>query len=740
MCASATAVGDVNSTTSCGEETETSPGFRAFMPDCRAYELVSPPYIGGQIPYGESTLSTIGIPDISANGEHLLSIVFAGFAETGNEEAEGFEYGAIYEFSRTPTGWRAEALDPPSSEYPRSQIVFTSADFSRSLWKVYIPQHSGEVIVQPIVNSATLAIREPAGQGKGRFALVGPVAAPGHEPEGPAAGEPVGTSGASADLSHVLLSVKAIGKQLWPGDTTQPGGKSLYEYSGTGEREPTLVGVKNDGPLEGTSYVNEDAELVSQCGTIAGSEEIHNAQNAISADGETVYFTALPCSGGPLVKELYARVGGSRTVAISEPSATDCAACKTTEAAQEAAPEGAIFQGASEDGTKVFFTTNQELLPGAKGNGLYEYDFDAPAGKRVALLASEVSAVAAVSNDGARVYFQSTGELTKTPNSNGETAVLGSEDLYSSDTATLGAAEAGPVFVAGEPNGPVDITRDGQFAVFESASQLTGPEDTSTVDQLFEYDALTGAVVRVSVGQSSATGYECPATKTIEEGYDCDGNTHEYAPTMIPPPSYGGNVPPAEATSQQSVSEDGTVVFASDDALTPGSVAGGPIMNVYEYRAGDVYLISPGNETTSIPRSEGTIRFAGIDESGKDIFFRTASSLVPQDTDTQASFYDAREGGGFPGPISAPSCAGETCQGPLTPAPLFSSPASNTLTASGNLAPPVEPRPAVKPAAKPKAKSCKKGYVKKKGKCVKAPKSKKGKKASRASNARRTSR
>ena len=153
------------------------------------------------------------------------------------------------------------------------------------------------------------------------------------------------------------------------------------------------MGVRNSGPLEGSPHVNEGAVLISQCG-IAG--------NAISGSGETVFFTAHAANQGPeskhcnsagegvgpAVNEVYARVAASQTVDISEPSmgpGGDCANC------DESDPKAAVYQGSSEDGSKVFFTTEQTLLPGAVGDSLYEYDFDAPVGERVRLLAPEVN-------------------------------------------------------------------------------------------------------------------------------------------------------------------------------------------------------------------------------------------------------------------------------------------------------------------------------------------------------------
>jgi len=694
--------GDADSA-GCPAETEASPGFRALMPDCRAYELVSPPYEDGQIVLGVAGEP----PQMSADGEHLLGRDLAGFAETENLEQTGFQFGAIYEFSRTAAGWTAEALDPPASEYPRRRFVFAAADLSESLWEVYAVPHPGEELGFPLSNEATFAVREPVGNGKGRFRLVGPVAAPGHERSEET--DTFGAVGASGDLAHIFFNVKPEDKQLWPGDSTQEG-DSLYEYQAAGAGEPVLVGVGNEGSLteearrDGKPHVNEVAELVSRCGIVLGSQGVATTHNAIAANGETVYFTALHgMCATPVVNELYARVDGSRTVDVSEPSPQDCAACNT------AGRKEAVFQGASEDGSKAFFTTEQGLLAGATGTGLYEYDQQAPEGERTILLASEVEGVVAISQDGARVYFESPAVLTGGANKNGEQAQLGAHNLYVYDT------EAGrTAFVVHEPSvafvteeeiaTPADTTRDGQFLLFLSADRVADTNDSSTVPQLFEYDADTEAIARVSVGQTSSQGYECEATGMVEAGYDCDGNTATALdkPLIVKNGAFRQEVSPTAATSNLSLTSSGMVVFMSRDALTPGSVAGGE--NVYEYRGGQVYLISPGDEAVPIPQSEvaGESRLLGVDESGRDIIFTSTDSLVPQDGDTQSDWYDAREDGGFPLPSTSPGCAGDTCQGaPSAPPQAPAVPASLSVQSPGSLPPqPLHVPVAAKPATR----------------------------------------
>ena len=785
-CASVLAAGDANRE-SCSEfpATEASPGFRGYLPDCRAYEMVTPPYEAGQPAEGIA----FSPPPVSANGEHLLGLDFAGFAGTENLEQGVFEYGAIYEFSRTPSGWRTESLEPPASLAARRRFRAGSADLSRSLWELVIQAKEGEEV--PGINidgneAYTFAVREVASGGQARFTVVGPSDSP------TAPGEPneLRFQGASNDLGHILFDVEpGNARQFWPGDKTRAGDKSLYEYVGTGNHEPMLVGVKNTGPLEGTTHLNEHAELVSECGTILGSSG-DSAYNAVSAEGTVVYFTALACEGNPAVNELYARISGSETVAISEPSETDCKPCDTS------GRKSATFEGASQDGLKVFFLSEQALLPGATGENLYMYDLNAEAGKRVVLVSPEAAGVARISEDGSYVYFVAKGVLTTAPNGNNDKAEEGGYNLYADDTnaervslvATLVTkgevaeiedgvkdALAEPVEQEGKEqeakcleehpgNGgtktqiekeqderdlcdeeakeaeekelnskkfradisegvtmqiqkktgattedkdrPFEATPDGQFMVFMSARDLTGAEDTSTVDQIFEYDAQTGTLVRVSAGQKGS--YLCPSTGKIEGGYNCDGNTTsgDEAPTMLLS-EYANTTQPTAATSALSVSEDGRVFFRSEDALTPQAVQGsesvygvvGRHENVYEYAEGNVYLISPGDEAHPLDAGAG-YRLLGTDESGNDVFFFTSDGLVPQDTDTQASWYDARVGGGFPPPMSPSGCAGEACQGPLSATPFVSSASGSATQTAGENMPPVVSKAVVKPALK----------------------------------------
>jgi hypothetical protein len=732
LCGVAGAVGDAN-VSSCPSVSEGSPGFRGFLPDCRAYELVSPSYGAGALAAGVKNHA----PWMSPDGEGLLAISFGGFGQTEELKQEGSEeLGAVYEFSRTAAGWTAEPQDPSAALYPfHAQEAWGAGELNRSVWKVPGPVSPGEEpeLYWFRLNEGEYVLRE----GRGQFVPVGPITAPGHETNGRQSSSFV--QGVSGDVAHVVFSVAGEDRQLWSGDGTVSG-RSLYEYVGTGNSEPVLVGVRNSGaaPWRAGVHRNEGAELVSECGTeYAG----------MSVSGERVFFTALAAKTevaghlfceehegvgvgvGPAANEVYARVGGVRTVAISSPSKEDCAACDT-----EGPPEPATFTGASEDGSRVFFASEAQLFAGANGEAgqnLYEYNFAGPAGGRVRFVAPDVTPVvtkgvareervADVTADGGRVYFESTVALTGVAaNGNGETAEKALEHGASVLLYVYDSESGGLSFVAGarkvpepagfftlfepEPFKALGPTRDGGFLVFETATDLEGTGDTSSVPQVFEYEAATGRVVRVSIGQRSPDGFECASTGTIEEGYDCEGNTsiEEDAP-RVTEPSLSAIAPDTrDELTVNSVAADGRVVFSSELALAPGAVPGerfynpesGSLQatreNVYEYRAGQVYLISPGDEAkpAHFQNAEAQTRLFGIDESGRDVFFESADRLVPQDTDTQGSWYDAREGGGFPAPTANSECSGEACQGSGPVAPVLAPPESESVSGGENVPP-----------------------------------------------------
>jgi hypothetical protein len=757
------------------------------LPDCRAYELVSPVSKNGW-----------SVRLRHANGQRMTVATLGSFGGGDQVTLEN-----IFSIERTAQGWRTSPLAEPLGLVTTSAVnpVAESEDLTKGLFeeRPQLPASSAERNLY----TWTLPNGSPT--------EVGPALSRAVLDAAPAGEEGFITQQPSVSAEHVLFSIEGPGLNgpadlLWPGDSTVSNGGSLlgfwslYEYSGVGNSEPRLVGVSNAGPLTN----DREAQLISQCGTSLGfpreghfyadiDSRLGESYNAIAGHaGEIsrVFFTAAATEGkngdtcneagegsGPRVDELYARVDASETVAISEPLLTvpgrECTGvCREDENEKAGHRRSAgIFQGTSEDGSKVFFLTEQPLVDSDRDNGtdLYEAEIGEEAGhQQVTRLvqvshdpnlgeAAEVQGVARVSEDGSHVYFVAAGRLTNRPRGgtcmselgeaelkeeqtatkeeeHGEVpgeggrcrAKKGADNLYIYDTETGHLAFIGDLCSGAEVSGnrssrncpndlnseppakeglndladwqqedvrPVDATPDGRFLAFTSTADLL-PSDTSTVAQVFEYEAETESLVRVSIGQN---------------GFNDNGNVTVRADeASIAYPKYA----PSQNAAPQltSISDDGSIViFQSADALAPGVLEGST--NVYEYEHGVVSLISDGQDRSVSEEGHPSTLLLGMDGSGQDIFFTTADQLVALDGDTQEDIYDAREYGGFPPPSARATCEGDGCQGALSPMPSFlpfasaNQPAGENVTESGteNTAQKTGPKAKKKTGAKAKS-------------------------------------
>jgi hypothetical protein len=619
---------------------------------------------------------------IAAGGSRVVAGSLQCFA--GAESCQGVREttGSPYAFTRTAGGWVASSLAPSAKQFPIQTWGKYNAEQGTALFSAPTPPTGQDDFY--------------ARQFDGSVVDIGPLSPPENGPGVTTAEDTFGTvSSETSDLSHIVFQQRPS-----PWSVGAAKNASVYEYVGTGNAAPTVVGVS--GPLGSTSPISACSTEFG--GTLNGLG--HNPQGGLSADGRTAYFTASPDVVGcpastpaPPVAELYARIDGgepdAHTVSISEPQALAGGEpdeeCKNTECQQDierpANPgitnpnwRDGNFLAGSTDGSRVFFTSTERLTDaagqdpstidtafsqgcakttGANGCNLYLYDLNRPAGHRLLDLSAgdssgggpQVQGVLAISSDGSHVYFVAKGVLSAAANARGLSAQAGGENLYVSDgqdvtfIAQLPETAQEANTWLGSPGGSANVTPDGRFLVFTSRSPLTS--DVTRTDgarQVYRYDSQTGELIRVSTGQA---------------GFNDNGNGGFGDAFIVAGTSTSIQAGPMR--TDPTMSDDGSFVFfESAIALTPHALNDVPIgeqegqtryaENVYEYHEGRVSLISDGHDTSvegpeacTVPvrRSSATC-LLGSDASGHNVFFTTADPLVPSDTDTQLDIYDAR--------------------------------------------------------------------------------------------------
>ena len=206
---SALATGDMTNA-SCPNENLV--GFSPQLPDCRAYEMVTPPYKEG---YPMLALSD------AANGEIAIFSSFAALAGLEGSGEAPLEPN-LYEDQRTSGGWEIAPIAAPLSKFIGQIPISYEAEHGSTLWKQHRPEQSA--------HRRDLYLRSRDGV----YSLIGPLSVTPEtsgeeasdviEPVPPALDRPIA---ATANYDHVvLIAAKQVG--YWPLDQTAAN-TSLYE-------------------------------------------------------------------------------------------------------------------------------------------------------------------------------------------------------------------------------------------------------------------------------------------------------------------------------------------------------------------------------------------------------------------------------------------------------------------------------------------------------------------------------
>jgi len=681
----------------------THSGQTASLPDGRAWEMVSPPDKHGA---SLEALSPIGggLVQAAQNGGAIAYLATAPVdgEPSGNRSLLFTQVLA----TRGADGWVSRGITT-RSEAPAWSPTLAEGEyklFTRDL-SVGLVEPSDETLLSPGAAHGIPYRREADGA---------------FTPLVLAADLPAGTEltakngvemfrGASADLSHIVLTSHLA---LLPGvpNNEQPG---IYEWS--------------NGTLSLVSILPND-KLAAEEGKVAAlGHQGFGVRHAVSDDGSRIFWTT--------------EIGEShlymRDMRLGETVQLDVA-----EAGARGGVSTPFFQTASSDGSKVFFTDTSKLTRDATSRAgepdLYMCEIGEAAGKPTCTLkdlsvdgnAGEAANVAGIvlgaGEDGRYVYFAANGALAPGAAA-GNCAPNGTVcNLYVYDTVTgvrrlvaVLSKEDGADWDGGNGGASVlatvEASPNGQYLAFMSQASLTGYDnhDANSGEpdtEVFLYDASSDRLVCASCNPSGARPVGVSNSVPIPGRLVDRLNESAWGGHWL-----AGSIPgsDAESNDQRSswyqshyLTDSGRLFFNAADALVPQDTNG--LEDVYEYEPSGLGTCAGGTGCVGLISSGTSGEESALldaSESGDDVFFLTASRLVPQDVDNALDVYDAHvctasspcvTPAGVPASPS-PCVSGDACRGPGSPQPdVFGAPSSIAVSGGGNLAPPARGKPGVK--------------------------------------------
>lgn len=622
-------------------------GASSRLPECRAYELVSPPDANGNLFVPITSTGFVASWDLfptelaSSSGEEMT---YETYGTPLREPANPIGFFDVYRAERLDDGWETTRRLTPSG--PQTTATYPGGVSSGGAYSFVDPGGRTEY---KSGNLPQHTISSYLGGLDGTFEFTG---------KGSLGVEPYAQGRyISEDGQHIVFSTGT--------------GEAQTVWCSGADSNCAVKPLEPNAPPEGTGAVYDRSadgptHVVS---LLPGGETPKAGEQAsfegVSKDGAVVAFGI----GGVL----YARVGNALTEKVASGDPT--------------------YAGLSDDGEFLYYVAAGDI-----------HRFDTVTEGDALVNASGDAQIVNVSADGSHAYFISKSQL------DGTRGVAGEPNLYvwsggsiefvttvapSDLERTTGPIEPSSIeqipaltrwtsFAVAPQSHPREglrgpgadssrTTPDGSVLVFESRAKLT-PYENAGHTEIYRYDDQDKSLVCVSCNPSNR-----PAT--------ADARLQELkfveAPMVI-----------------HNLSSDGSrVFFETPEALVGRDTDG--INDIYEWReeggVGGVSLISSGESSEYlIPGAElspdhplPNIIFS-IPPSGRDVFFLSQDALVPAaGVGGLPALYDARIDGGFPGDPGAPTpCLEEECRPPALAPPPLTEPLSDTAQGEGNVRPP----------------------------------------------------
>lgn len=600
----------------------------AHLPDCRAYEMVTPiDKNDSDIAVQCNSLCQVTRLDQAATSGGAFT--YSSYRAFGDQP--GAPYSSQYIARRGSNGWTSQGINPPregASSAPTLDVQYRY--FAPDLSEGLLIQATDPLLAPGAVSRYPNLYRRNLL--KGGYEALTTTQPIDQEPKD----FEIQVQGVSEDQRHIVF--RAAGK-LTP-NAPATGAMQTYEYFNGQLR---LVSVRPNGTASPVGSSLGYSNL--------GVQRRATLNYALSADGSRAFWTESATGAG----KLYVRINGAVTKLISN--------------------QPARFFAAAKDGSKVAYrndTTSTLVLHDVEGDTAES-------------IAPEVIGVAGASDDLERIYFASRADLDGGAEPGSPNLYLYEEGMGTRFIATLAEADVSassltnPVAAAAEWH-TSRVTPDGRTLVFMSLGQPTGFDNVDAVadvptTQVYLYDSEADELICLSCNPSGAR----PTGQVyVTPGGD---KTDLWSAARIP--GYEGEL----FAPRVLVDSGNRVFFDSYESLVLRDTNGARDVYQWErvgvgscseesndYRsevAGCISILSTGQDP-------GGAEFLDATADGSEVFFATAQSLVSQDPQ-YIDIYAARVNGGFASPpASANPCSGEECQ-QLSLAPPFEAPGSQVF-------------------------------------------------------------
>jgi len=454
-------------------------------------------------------------------------------------------------------------------------------------------------------------------------------------------------------------------------------------------------------------------ELVSTgdevtCGGCGNAEvDASFAQGGVIPSGQKVFFRSaekLSSADKDTSVDVYVRDLTANSTTLVSAGAAECAGSGCGEGAF-----GAAFRAAAGDGTKAFFTTDEQLTGTDKDSLLDIYRRDLTTGTTalVSLPGSSCpegadcsASFGGVSSDGTHAYFETLERRAPEDEDS-------SQDVYDWFEGTVSLVSRGPIAGNGLPSATfAGASSDGTRVFFETEESLLAEDADQATDV---YERVAGATNLVSTGPDEEDA-ETPASlewvspdgsgssvligtdeQLTEDDDDAFYDVYRRAggtTTLLSATASSGN--DAFNAAFGGASADGSHVFVVTAEPLAAGADSDTGADVYEVDGAVASLVSTGPEAGKSSTPAG-LPAGGVSEDGSHVFFTTEERVTEADLDAETDVYDR-----FAGGTRLASTGNSAPIGPPTPSQLTTEPGSPGTSLTPSIKGQSDPNTAIK--------------------------------------------